>query len=160
MRGLKVWAGLALCLALFAVPGCGKQDLLKPPKILYGRDVCAQCRMIIDDERFAGAAVSADGQFLKFDDIGCLAAHEKEPESRMLRSWVHDAVSGKWIGREQARFVYARDLVSPMGYGFAAFAVAEDAERWAQEKAGRLVTWNELLDLTGKQNDFKMEELE
>ncbi len=154
MRRLKVWAILALYLAIFAVLGCGQQDLSKPPKILYGRDVCAQCRMIIDDERFAAAAVSVDGRIFKFDDIGCLAVHEKEQKSRMLKTWARDAGTGGWVEKEKALFVYSRDLVTPMGYGFAAFTASEDAEQWAHEKAGRLVTWNELSSLTQEAEQF------
>lgn len=126
------------------VAGCGERDLSKPPKILYGRDVCAQCRMIIEDERFACAAVSADKRFLKFDDIGCLAAHEKEQSDREFRSWVRDAGAGVWVEKEKAQFVHSRSLVTPMGYGFAAFVTTEDATQFAQEKAGRLITWDEL----------------
>lgn len=134
-------------LGIFALASCGERDLSKPPKIRYGRDVCAECRMIIDDERFACAAVLADGHFLKFDDIGCLAAQEKELNDRMLRAWVRDAGTGGWIEKEKALFVHSRDLVTPMGYGFAAFTASEDAAQFAQKKTGRRVTWNELLSL-------------
>lgn len=144
MRGLKVWIVLAVSLTAFASAGCGEKDLSKPSKIHYGSDVCAECRMIIQDERFAAASVSADGRFQKFDDIGCLARYEKESGAKDLRSWVHDIDSGEWIKREQAKFVHSRDLVTPMGYGFAAFAVADDAAKWAEKQAGRVIAWNEL----------------
>ncbi|MBI2095920.1 MAG: nitrous oxide reductase accessory protein NosL [Candidatus Omnitrophica bacterium] len=148
MRGLKIWAVLVFCLGAAALAGCGKTDLSRPPKIFYGRDVCARCRMIIEDQRFACAAVSADGRFQKFDDIGCLAAYKNSSEERALRSWVRDAGADVWIGTEEAHFVHSRDLATPMGYGLAAFAAGENARRFAKEKTGRVLHWNEWLDLT------------
>ncbi len=147
MRGLKNWAFLALCLGSFATAGCGGQDLTKPPKMFYGRDGCAQCRMIIADERFACAAATADRRFLKFDDIGCFAAHEKKSAEHVLRSWVRNAGADEWIGKEEARFVHSPNLVTPMGYGFAATATVDKAARFAEENAGRVITWEELLSL-------------
>lgn len=144
MRGLRRGAVLALFLSATALAGCGERDLSKPPKVLYGRDVCAQCRMIIQDERYAAASVSADGQYFKFDDIGCMARHEKEAAGRGPGSWVHDGVSGQWIETGQATFAHARDLVTPMGYGLMAFAAADDAEKWSAKQGGRVLVWDEL----------------
>src|SRR3989338_4658892 len=152
MRRLKIWGILTVFLAVFSHAGCGERDLTKPPKISYGRDFCAQCRMIIEEERFVSVAVTDDGHFLKFDDIGCLAAHERAQNGSMIRSWVQDASGGGWIERENALFVYSPDLVTPMGYGFVAFASESDAQKFAKEKAGRLITWNELLNIIKNQN--------
>lgn len=146
MCGLKAWAILVFCLGGFVITGCGERDLSKPPKILYGRDICAQCRMIIQDERFACAVVSADQRYLKFDDIGCLTEHEKKQIVRDPRSWVHDAATGGWVVKNEARFVHVRDWVTPMGYGLAAFASAEGAEKFAEKKGGRVITWDEFME--------------
>lgn len=101
--------------------------------------------MILGDERFACAAAASDKRMLKFDDIGCLAVYEKKQAGRDLRSWVHDAGTGVWIKKKEAKFVHARDLITPMGFGLAAFATVEDAEKFAREKNGRVVSWEELL---------------
>lgn len=152
MRRLKAWAILAVGLGALAASGCAERDLSKPPRIRYGSDVCAQCRMIIQDERFAASA-SADGHFQKFDDIGCLAAH-----TGFLRAWVHDAATGGWLEIEKAKFTYSRDFVTPMGHGFAAFATAGDAAKWAQDKAGRVITWKELEEIIRKNGRKSNEE--
>lgn len=145
MHGLKFYVLGALCLGAFITAGgCGGKDLSKPPKIGYGHDVCAQCRMIIQDERFACAVVSAEKRYLKFDDIGCLAEHEKKQAAGDLRSWVRDALGGGWVVKDEASFVYLRDLVTPMGYGFAAFSSAEGAERFVRENGGRVLDWDQL----------------
>lgn len=160
MRRLKICSVLAVFSVAFSFASCGERDLSKPPKVFYGRDVCAQCRMIIEEESFVSAAVTNDGRYLKFDDIGCLAAHESEQNGRVIRSWVQDASGDGWIKREKALFVYSPELVTPMGYGFAAFAAEPDAQQFAKEKSGRLVGWNELLELTKNQNHLKREDVE
>lgn len=147
MRRLSVWALPALCLWTLIVSGCAERDLTKPPKIGYGRDICAQCRMIIEDERFACAAVSADGRYLKFDDIGCMAANERE-NGQALRAWTRDAEGDGWIAKEKAVFVHSKDLVTPMGYGLAAFSTEGRAKKFCTEKAGGLIAWTALLNLT------------
>ncbi|MBI3317176.1 MAG: nitrous oxide reductase accessory protein NosL [Candidatus Omnitrophica bacterium] len=157
MRRLKICGILLVFLAVFSLAGCGERDLTKPPKIAYGRDFCVQCRMIIEEERFVSAAVTDDGHFLKFDDIGCLAVYEKDQNMSLIRSWVRDASGGGWIAREKALFVYSPDLVTPMGYGFVAFVSDLAAQEFAKEKTGRLVAWNELLNLTN-QNQLKRED--
>lgn len=142
MRGLK--ALIALYLTAFVLSGCGEKDPSEPPKISYGRDTCAECRMIIDDERFASAAVSSERRYLKFDDIGCMAAYEKKRPASLLRAWVRDLEGAGWIARDKAYFVHLRDLVTPMGYGFAAFGAQEGAKEFSAAKGGRGIIWDEL----------------
>ncbi len=132
------------CSAALAGAGCSQQDLSKPPKVRYGRDICSQCRMIIGEERFACAAVSQEGNFFKFDDIGCLAIYEKNTSGNALRSWVQDAGGLGWMEKEKAYFIYSEDVITPMGYGIAAFAEPERAAEFAREKAGRLLAWNDI----------------
>lgn len=155
MRGLKGWAVAVACASVLASSGCGERDLSNPPKIRYGSDACVECRMIIGDERFACAAVSGEGRFLKFDDIGCLAAHKKSAGKDDLRSWVSDADGRGWIRTEEAYFVYSEMLVTPMGYGLSAFVDEPSARRFAQEKEGRLVSWEEIAGIHQNKTDFK-----
>ena len=65
-----------------ALAGCGKTDLSRPPKILYGRDVCVQCRMIIQDERFASAVITQEGEAKAV--IRDIHEYEKEQETLAL----------------------------------------------------------------------------
>ena len=97
-----------------------------PPRIRYGRDTCAECRMIIADERFAAAA-REDGRALKFDDIGCLFAYRKSHPAAEA-GWVRDSSSGRWIESAAAQFVVRKDLATPMVYGITAIKKGDHDE--------------------------------
>ena len=62
MRRLVYAAFLA---ALIFSAGCSGLSSDKAPNIRYGKDPCAECRMIIGDERFAAAFVNEDGEGYK-----------------------------------------------------------------------------------------------
>ena len=101
--------------------------------IKWDRDTCTRCAMVISDRRFAvelrgGPKDTA----LKFDDIGCLAfwLRDKAPEQPWLleaatRIWVADFTSKPdnvvWLDARKAHF--AGGKMSPMGYGYAAYAL-------------------------------------
>ena len=99
--------------------------------------------MIIGDEKFAAELKDKENNVLKFDDIGCLKAYEKKYELKGVYAWVHDYQSGEWIESNKAFFVHSSQLVSPMGYGIAAFSSLRDAERFAKESNGRITTSDE-----------------
>ena len=99
--------------------------------------------MIIGDEKFAAALKDKENNIFKFDDIGCLKAYEKKHELKGVYAWVHDYQSGEWIESSKAFFVHSSQLVSPMGYGIAAFPSLQEAERFAKESNGRMITGDE-----------------
>ncbi len=119
MRGLNFGASLALFIVL-TIAGCGKTDLSQPPKLNYGSDTCAECRMIIQDERFASAVVTAGGEIIKFDDIGCMQIYQQQHAMPGSRAWVHDLESAEWLDAGSAVIERTPDRVTPMGYGIAA----------------------------------------
>ena len=136
---------ILVLLAVFLI-GCGRPDgRLEPPEIRYGRDVCAQCGMIVSDPRFAAAAATADGTMSIFDDIGDLLAYRKANQPDWAAIWVHDYDTQEWLRAEDAWYLLSPGIHSPMGWGIAAFA-SEDAARARQgELGGELLRWEELL---------------
>lgn len=156
-RAPRPLALLLAALASLVAVGCGAApaDPLAPPEIVYGEDVCDECRMIIDDERFAAAMiVSVDGepQPRRFDDIGDMIAHaERQPELEVLRWYVHDLETLDWLDATTARYVRADPsrLPTPMGFGLAAFAEPARAEAFAAETQGEVLGFEELLAVTG-----------
>jgi len=102
---------------------------MKP--IIWDRDICARCSMVISDRRFAAEISGAtNGAVFKFDDIGCamLWLRDKatdypwsaEPATRI---WVADLASKGnhviWLNARAAHYV---NKTSPMGYNFGAHA--------------------------------------
>ncbi|MFN8559482.1 MAG: hypothetical protein U0531_19805 [Dehalococcoidia bacterium] len=102
------------------------------PRIRYNSERCARCGMVISDARFAAAWREPSGGERHFDDIGCMAvdARERRPATDS-RFWVHDYESEAWLGATAAEYAVAAKINSPMGYGVAASATREGAERIA-----------------------------
>lgn len=143
----KMVALLAALLALI-IPfaGCGEDTKAdEPPKINYGVDVCSRCGMIISEERYASGIVDEDGDALIFDDAGEMIFMLQEEGVNDRRVWVHDAESLEWIDGTEAYYVVSMDVVTPMGTGVTAFAEESDAEAFAAENQGTVMTWDEML---------------
>lgn len=111
-----------------------------PPTVRFGEEACAACRMIISDERFAAAVVTADGDVRKFDDIGCLVEHESGRIPPDAACWVRDSRSGEWLDARQAIFIHSPSIASPMGFGLA----ARPTDAAADESAGWKLRFDEL----------------
>jgi nitrous oxide reductase accessory protein NosL len=125
-------AGLALTpLASALLSACKPKgnwlEGMKP--IIWDRDPCAQCGMVISDRRFAAEmAGGKNGDVFKFDDIGCAMTWQRakaasypwasEPATRI---WVADVSStgddADWL---DARAAHYTTKTSPMGYDFGA----------------------------------------
>jgi len=147
-RWIAVLGGVFLIL----VTACGGATITPdtPPVILYGEDVCAQCNMIISDERFAAGLVieQAPGVFEQriFDDIGDLLMYEKAHagELTIAAYYVHDYTSKEWIDGQNAYYIHSKELLTPMGSGLAAVAQQLEAEALAQAWNGTVFTFAEL----------------
>jgi copper chaperone NosL len=139
--GTRTWL---LWSVLVLAAGCGPADTSRPPSVRFGEEACAFCRMIISDERFAAARVSAGGEVLKFDDLGCLLRHEATQTQPAAAYWVHDFRGQDWLNAREAIYVASGRVASPMGYGLAAVATAQAAREMATALAGRTLRFGDL----------------
>lgn len=141
MRLLVV--GVAVMLLLGA---CGS-DSEGPPDIAYGRDLCDQCGMIIDDPRFASAYEATDNTVHRFDDIGgMLTFAHLMGDLGTMTAWVHDFETEMWIDAGSA--LYARGGIStPMEYGVVAFSSQAGLERYVDQTGAETIDWDGLLNL-------------
>jgi copper chaperone NosL len=96
--------------------------------------------MIISDERFAAAVVTATGEALKFDDLGCLIEHEADQIRPDGSYWVRDFGSREWLNAREATFVHSSSIASPMGFGLAALASGQVSDG----PAGKSLRFHEL----------------
>lgn len=134
--------------ATVAPPGCGREQDVSPPDIVYGQTECDSCRMIISEESFAAAAVlvTADGvRKSAFDDIGCLLGFLKDqpPNARAI-AYVHDHPSRRWLDASTATFVRSDALQTPMASHLAACQSQADAEALLRRYAGAVLTLDQL----------------
>lgn len=149
MNGRSASATAGVMLAALTLTGCGRADETGPPTIHYGDSLCAECGMILSDERFAAATVikGERGRALPllFDDLNCQSIHEqRHPEPRILARWVHDHSTRRWIDARGASFVHAPTLRTPMASHVAAFASPDAARDAAKEWKGRVLAFEEL----------------
>lgn len=140
---------MVLMLAMLVVWSCGHSDALTPPRIALDQTECNECGMIVSDERYACASVvrteSSRLVPLVFDDINCLIINEAASEPlEVLARWVHDKDTLEWIAAEQAFFVWAKELNTPMMSHVAAFAQAREASSFREQTGGEEMSFAEV----------------
>lgn len=121
----------------------------QPPTIRYGEDLCDECLMHVTERRFAAAYETTAGEVRRFDDVGDLVAFRRARSEEVAATWVHDHDTLEWVRAEQAQFVVAPDVVTPMGSGIVAFAAPSDAAAFAAAHQGRVRAFGELLAEAG-----------
>jgi hypothetical protein len=70
--------------------------------------------MILSDRRYAAQLVTAAGDRLFFDDVGCLASYLTQHKPALGHSWVYSA--GHFTDTATAHF--HSGATTPMGFGF------------------------------------------
>jgi copper chaperone NosL len=135
---------------LFLFSGCNRQQPLAPPEVQYGQSECADCGMIVSDQRYAAGLILEMPQGERvprvFDDIGCMVKYEqRQKDGKVLAHYVMDYQSSRWLTVEQAVLVRRQQIQSPMGYGLAAVSTTEDAQRLAAGDAQAITDFAALL---------------
>lgn len=117
-----------------------------PVDIVWGRDTCEFCRMIISEARFAAQIRGGPkGRVFKFDDIGdavLFLIDQEWREDSATEFWIGDSAvehggEARWL--EARRAVYLPDRPSPMDYGFAALEESDAPEAMNFEAMVRAV---------------------
>jgi hypothetical protein len=126
----RVW--VSFCIAFFAglLFACSADPTSNPATIEYGKDNCSRCGNVIQDARFAAQYSLSDGTVKKFDDPGCLirslTAEATAPSTVRLHVYAGDT----WLDASEAWLARTPRIVSPRGYGWAAyptFGAAQEA---------------------------------
>ncbi len=143
---MKTRIFLLILLALLLASCGGGQTEIKPPTIRYGEDKCADCDMIINEPRFAAAAIreisASDYESLLFDDIGDLVRYMAEHQDmKFAAAYVHDYDTEAWVEVEKATFMRSKTLKTPMMSGLAASSSQGGAEALAAKWNGTVLDW-------------------
>jgi copper chaperone NosL len=116
-----------------------------PREIAYGAEQCAYCRMTVTDSRFAAQVVLAKGKVQTFDSIECMLAFlgsldsDDAPRQVVVSDFDHPA---RLVPAEQAWFVRATAVGSPMGAGVAAFDASADSAALAARFGAPALRWD------------------
>lgn len=124
----------AILIGIALLPACGGEELTGPPEVKLGRHECAECGMLINEDRCSTALLVEDRgrrDYWHFDDIGCMLDIERKRagEVRIIERFVRDYDTKDWLPAQQASFLMAhpKQLHTPMGTGIVAFATQAQA---------------------------------
>ena len=117
-----------LLLMLVLTAACGRNDDA-PKEPVWGKQPCENCAMLLSEKEHGAQLVTAEGERLYFDDLGCMVAWTDAHPQPVLRQWVRTADTQKWLPLERANFAPAKH--TPMDFGFIATA-APGATTWQQ----------------------------
>lgn len=138
----------ALLAAGLAASACTEPPLTGPPTIRVGSSQCAECGMIISEERHASALLIDDRgrrDYLLYDDIGCMLDDENDglDGPTVLERHVHDHQSRAWARADLASFVMVdpTEIPTPMGSGIVAVMDAAAARELAEKHKGQILDY-------------------
>jgi hypothetical protein len=135
----------------FALVGC-RQDVPAPEQPVWSKQPCDHCAMLLSDRLHGAQELTADGNRLFFDDLGCMVAwdaeHPHETGSRWVRQFDQSHLGTGWLRAEQA--AYVRVPGTPMAFGFAGVA-NPDAFRSSQPQ----VPWSQVVAAVHKRLGVK-----
>jgi len=139
---------MLVVLALVVAACGGTAGASGPPEINYGRDICIECGMIIDDPRFAAGYRLSDGTEKTFDDLGGLIIQGREfDELQSAEVWVSDFEDKVLIAAADAFYVPTMGVNSPMGHGILAFSEESRAVAVATDLGGEVIGWEVVTEL-------------
>ena len=140
---------LAWALSGWLAAGCTASSV-GPPTIRYGESACAECRMLINEARYAAAAFTKANEPVVFDSIECLVRYRHRHGNSLARMWVHDYGADRWLSAEEALYIASPELTTPMGQGVVATASASEADRLAGAAHGRVLRFAQLAASLGQ----------
>jgi len=112
---------------------------------------CDYCGMWIEQPRFGGRMQTLDRRSLRFDATECMAAFTIRPRDGALAPvgmWsVRWDRPGAEVDARKAVYLLCDSLPSPMGVGLSAFADARAAQAARRRHPGRLLDWNQVVEL-------------
>lgn len=133
--------GIILFTLLVIVCSCNPQ----PQPIDYGNVGCDYCRMTIVDKRYASQLVTDKGKAFHFDAAECMINYINEHDDNYAHTLVtnYDQPT-TLIPVENAFFVRAVTLPSPMGMYITAMSDVDKASGLSKQHDGQIYSWKQL----------------
>ena len=121
---------------------------IKPEPISYNHDECAYCKMKISDVRFGAEMVTSKGKIYKYDSAECLVRtyiENNNPDYKFVIVTDY-ARPHTLIDASTTTYLISENQPSPMGGNLSAYEHKNHGEMAMDEKSGKLITFQELLD--------------
>ncbi|MCB0737514.1 MAG: nitrous oxide reductase accessory protein NosL [Bacteroidetes bacterium] len=96
--------------------------------------------MSITEMEFACQTITKKGKVYKYDDLKCQMADAKKYDTKEPTFYVANYLAnGEFLKHNEAFFIKASDLKSPMAGNVAAFRTEDEATKIAYEKGGERI---------------------
>ncbi|HEX4957426.1 MAG TPA: nitrous oxide reductase accessory protein NosL [Lacibacter sp.] len=136
---------LLLMSSLVLLQGC---DTSAEP-IVYGKDQCHFCKMIISDRGFGAELITNKGKVYKFDDTHCLLSFIRSGEHQTIQAaaiFLTDYAQKEKLIPAETSFLLKGDAIrGPMSGNIAAFETEASMQSFQQVLKATRVTWNQIL---------------
>lgn len=118
-----------------------------PEPIIYGEDICENCKMAITENKFGSELITNKGKIFKFDSIECLADYSLKQKVEIIHTmWVSNLTQpDMFIEINEAFFLRSDNLKSPMGLNLCAVKEKSAIEKLIAEYGGEELSWNQVL---------------
>jgi copper chaperone NosL len=107
-----MWIGMVV----LVVASCGR-SVPAPEEPVWGKQPCANCAMLLSEKAHGAQVLTAEGDRLFFDDLGCLVAWSMDKQAPGAQ-WVRTTDTQSWLTTDRAHFAPAAH--TPMDFGFVA----------------------------------------
>lgn len=139
---------ILIALAFIAILGCTGEAKWEP--ILFSKDTCHHCKMVISDKRFGAEFVTKKGKVYKFDSIECMGHfHEDNKNLEGIAYVVDSFASSKLVDFKKAHIFLDPNVRSPMGKGFFASESMTSLEEHNTAKLP-VINWIDVLRQIGR----------
>ncbi len=135
---------MALAIGLMSIAACSTPG---PRPIIMNKDVCAFCKMTINNAQFCSQLVTQKGRIYVFDDLRCMIGYKKENEQVAYDHFYIADFSNPtvFVDLEKAMLIQSDSLRSPMGGNIAGFAAKDSAQLYLSRFGATQVTWGDLV---------------
>ncbi len=140
----KIISGLLSIFGFLFLVSCSTD----PEPLVYGTDICYNCKMTLMDNKFGAELVTKKGKVYKFDDMNCFLNFYNsgyENVEDFHHSLVVDYTNpGKLIDATNGFYVKSDEIHSPMNGAVAAFETKVSMDTFKKQWKGIYLSWGEV----------------
>ena len=119
----------------------------EPQTIAYNEDQCAECKMMISDQRYGAELVTKKGKVYKYDAAECMiSALRKNEYTDYAHILVTDFTNpAQLIDAKSSTFLVSKLRPSPMGANLSAYSTENKIENLFISEDHEIFTWDQIM---------------
>lgn len=140
----KIISGLLSIVSFLFLISCSTE----PEPLVYGTDICHNCKMTLMDNKFGAELVTKKGKVYKFDDMNCFLNFYNSGYEN-VDDFQHTLVvdysnPGKLIATTNSFYIKSAEIRSPMNGEVAAFETKASMDIFKKQWNGIYLGWGEV----------------